>query len=310
MWGAATLAVWATLGPARIVDLEWSAPPGCPDADAVHRRIELMADPEVDYRAEGRVDAKVTRTGDGWSLRLEMRFPEGRANRELEGASCEAVTDAAALIIAVMLDPESVLEVIEEAVAEPVPPVVPEPVGDPVPEEPKPKQRRVWGLLGAMANGSFAALPAFGFAVTGAAGIGGRWFRAEAVGTYELPRTETVAQPGAGARTDLWALGARGCGVPGPMFLRVPICAGFEFGVVRARGVGLQTPRTARVFHAQATIGTALVYFPIHHLGLRLGADLVVPLRPWLIKIDDLGDVHRSRPAGIRFGAGIETRFP
>ena len=89
-------------GPARLA-LEWQAPPRCPD------RVALLADVEgllAHARNEGneRLHARGTIAASrvGYTLKLEV---DG-ARRELEGGSCEDLARAAALLIALVLNPQ------------------------------------------------------------------------------------------------------------------------------------------------------------------------------------------------------------
>ncbi|MCA9650748.1 MAG: hypothetical protein H6712_31095 [Myxococcales bacterium] len=124
-----------TPAPAEPV-LRWTGPPECPGEawmlDAVSRYVGRPLDDEV-VRATGRIE----REDDG-RLRLELRLrgaEGGEELRELRDVDCGVLSDAAALMIAVAIDPEAAIEHVGEApVGEEVPQPQPEPVAVPVDE--------------------------------------------------------------------------------------------------------------------------------------------------------------------------------
>jgi hypothetical protein len=312
---ALALALAAPPAPSDL-DIEWDAPRDCPDASEVRARIDELADPGGGRRSGATVQAQVHQEGERWILELTLDVPEGRARRSLDGASCEVVADAAALIVAVMLDPQTVLEDLERApepVPEPAPKIAPEP--EPAPKtSPAPKQpraRKVRGILGIAGTGTFGALPRFGGGLLATAGIDSRYVRAEAITTYDAPQLRLVdAEARAGAVFDLWTAGVRGCGLARVQTLVIPVCAGVELGALRARGEGLEVRRRVNLLHARATVGAGLSWAATRWLELRAEVAGLVTLSPWRVVIDDLGEVHRSRPVGIRAGLGFAAIFP
>jgi hypothetical protein len=115
--GGAALVVAATLAsfPARAapVQLEWSAPGACPQAAHVHAEVErLVGGWEKVARERGiEAEAQVALTSPRrWRLVLRVRGAEAEGTRVLEGESCEALADAAALVLALALSPEAVEE--------------------------------------------------------------------------------------------------------------------------------------------------------------------------------------------------------
>lgn len=103
------------------LELRWDAPPQCPDRAQLLAAIdatlgEVAAGERRSLRARGRVRVE---PGAGFVVRLEL--DDGHAStRELRGTSCEELTDAAALVIAMAIDPR-LLETLQG------PPEVPEP---------------------------------------------------------------------------------------------------------------------------------------------------------------------------------------
>lgn len=102
--------------------IEWQAADACPDGDVTRAAIDrLLVDaPERDgppVDARGRIEA----TANGYRLVLEF----GDTQREIEGPDCEELTQTAALIVAMAVDPR-VLARVDLRV-----PVAPEPAAEP-----------------------------------------------------------------------------------------------------------------------------------------------------------------------------------
>lgn len=127
----ALLASWMA-GPASaqlpdaVLDLRWDAPDGCPDVDAVRAAVgRLVRRP--DAASAERVVARGAVRPEASRFRLRLSTGEGdaAAERELTADGCQALADAAALILALMIDPGA------------GPPAVPPP-DEPPPREPPP----------------------------------------------------------------------------------------------------------------------------------------------------------------------------
>jgi len=97
--------VLALAAPAPGLSLDWQAPAGCPDQATVRGRVAAMLGAAAiegsDLAASGRVRA----SGEGWRLELELVRAAGRERRSLADRDCAALADAAALMIAVTIDP-------------------------------------------------------------------------------------------------------------------------------------------------------------------------------------------------------------
>lgn len=120
----------AAAGEPSGLELHWEAPPACPDRTQLLAAIDATLGEVVEgerrpLRVHGRVRADPR---EGFVVRLEL--DDGHAStRELRGASCKELTDAAALVIAMTIDPR-LLETLQS------PPEVPEPEAPEAPEAP------------------------------------------------------------------------------------------------------------------------------------------------------------------------------
>ena len=180
--------------------LEWVAPPGCPDGDQVRRDIERLTGRRLDPAATDAVavSAAVEDKGPGrWAVDVVIARDASDSNhRHLEGRTCREVSDGAAVIVAIALDPSS-------ALTEPTPaPPAPAPAPPPVAVKPRPAPPRVvqprpvptrgeWGIA-AIGGVDVAALPspALGAGLAGAFVYGDNRFELRA--SAWLPREEAL----------------------------------------------------------------------------------------------------------------------
>lgn len=110
---AASVAAIAAIAAAepRPITLRWTAPPGCPGEAALSARIDrLLGGPPAS--TDRRLDAAGVVEATPQGFRLEVTLSSGASGTEstriLQGATCEAVTDAGALVIALAFDPDAV----------------------------------------------------------------------------------------------------------------------------------------------------------------------------------------------------------
>ena len=89
------------------IDLTWEAPSGCPQSADVVARAQAHLPSPAAAEPSLRAVARVTRDGRDYQLRHELRSGDVVARKQLAVESCEAAADAAALLIALALDPEA-----------------------------------------------------------------------------------------------------------------------------------------------------------------------------------------------------------
>jgi hypothetical protein len=307
----ALLAVVLGLGPTETpVQLHWEAPVGCPDADAVMRQIDRFVpveqrDGAAPLRAEGRLHSE----RDGFRLHLVVRGDAGYMERTLEGDDCTVLASAAALVVAVMVEPATVLEEVESTAAEPQA-VTLAPPSDERPERSAPPTSRPGGFVAARGLFSWGGAPGAGGAVALGGGIRFARWRIVLEALIDLPRHAWLEDADAGARIGLGTAALRGCHTPGGERVEVPLCAGFEAGAMWARGFGLAEPRNAVVPWGAFALGTGLAVIVHRRVAVRMDVEGVVPMRRPRFVIEDRGAVYRPAPIGARAGAALEIRFP
>jgi len=118
--------------PAPAVDLTWDAPAGCPPQAELERQISTLLAGHAPADDRPRVAFRVERRGPQWLLHGEIHSAQASGRRDLGAATCAELVEAAALIVAIAVDPSFVPG--EPAVPPPPPP--PPPRGPPAPPPP------------------------------------------------------------------------------------------------------------------------------------------------------------------------------
>jgi hypothetical protein len=287
------------------VQLRWDSPQGCPDRDAVLRQIERFVPLEhrraaAPLHAEGHLVAG----RHGWSLDLVVRGEGSHMERTLHGDDCKVLASAAALVIAVMVEPATVLEEVEKSIA-------PEPPPREVETPRSPATVRPGGFMAVRGLVTWGGAPRTGGAVVIAGGVRFARWRIGVEALLDVPRRAMLSDAeDAGARIGLAAAALRGCHTPGGERVEVPLCAGFEAGAMWATGFGLAQSETAIVPWGAFILGTGLSVAVHRHVALRIDVDGVVPVNRVRFVVEDREAVYRPAPLGARAGAAIEVRFP
>jgi hypothetical protein len=340
---ALTLAqVWLLIGPpiqrpSEGVPLRWQAPLECPDAAALRERVHalvpgLLERPDA---AGSRVEVEIRAAAENYAAIVVVRNSDGETRRDFAAPDCETVADAAALILAVTLDPVGVSIGLSEpassepAASEPTPaePSVPEePPAEPeIPVEAEPvelppandrasdsladeRPRRLGVGVRVLGGGGYG--PTYtGYATIGGtiALLGPRW-RVELGGLWAIPRVVRV-DAGFGGRFDSWAVIGRGCFAPNIRRLELPSCGGVELGSVRGRGLD-ELPISGRASFLWIALAVAqgLWFSPIERVAIGLQLDLAVPLNRGVFGIET-NEVQRIAAVTVRGLAGVELRW-
>lgn len=329
--------LFASHDPGLPVEVAWRGEASCP---ALGFRAEL-----AEYLAETKeprplkVAVEVKERARRWTAALELTTTDGTSRRSLTGSSCAEVSEAAAFVTAVVVDPGVLMRspgapaveeapvieapivpeprATEDAPAVPEPPLAPLMTPPPVvapqtaaPEQ-RPRARRILGFV--RPGGGFEAfgMPGIGPQANLAGGLIGLKWRAEVFAMYRAPSDTYVdsVDPPAGARVRMWAVGARGCGVLRPSVLEVPLCVGIEAGQVIARGLGYGLAQSDRIPWAAALVGPALAWAPRRWFALWLGVDAGIPLVGGSFESDGAGVLFKIIRFSLRAGVGVELRF-
>lgn len=314
------------LAPVASPDVSWEVPVSCPDRVALVGAVEEIVGRVWDETSM-RVQGQVSQTETGFRLELAIEADDGRDEHVVDGPSCTAVVDAAALMIAVSLPEPSkgiAPAIVTERAAARAPAAEPEPEKPPViaataspgnadveqrQAETRPRRRGVDAVylrpgigldLGSVATVTAGARLAIGLRI-------GR-FGVETRGSYWAPRASRLAD-GRGARSSVGNADLRACGALGRRPLLVPICAGVEAGALRSRGLSVPGARTRLAPWVAANLGAGLVW----QLWARVG--LAAEVEGWLAitqprvvfgQPDDFVTIRRGPPGGARATLAIE----
>jgi hypothetical protein len=334
--------VWLTIGPpiqrpSEGVPLRWDAPLECPDAAALRERVHalvpgLLERPDA---AGSRVEIEVSEGTGSYAATVVVRNSDGETRREFAAPDCETVADAAALVLAVALDPVGVsvglseLGPSEPAASEPTPtgpsvpeepPVEPDPSVEAEPIELPPAITRASDSLAderprnlgvgvrVLGGGGYGPTNT-GYATIGGtlALLGPRW-RVEIGGLWAIPRVVRV-DAGFGGRFDSWAVIGRGCFAPSIRRLELPLCGGVELGSVRGRGLD-ELPISGRASFLWIALAVAqgLWFSPIERVGIGVEVDLAVPLNRGVFAIES-SEIQQIAAVTVRGLAGVELRW-
>jgi len=282
----------------RDIELNWTAPAECPTAESVLMRLEsLLAGP---HRGMGlaRVDA-VVRGGDAaFEMEMTIRYEGVEDVREFKAAACADMAEAAAVVLAVSLEPglqqkptaEVESSAVPETTARPViPEMLPEAVGpteippvESVVPAPKTEVRservsmpvRPWRIaIMAQAGPEYGGLRAWTLALQGGVAIVWPHVRLEAFGTYLTPRVQQRLD-GSGGHYQFVGGGVRVCGQTRPERWAFVGCAGAEAGALRVSPRGIENPRVHFGPFMGPSLGVGVIW---HHrrLGVRAAAEVV-----------------------------------
>jgi hypothetical protein len=308
------------------LQLRWEAPEGCPDHDdAVERVTRFLGRPPG--RADDphvRATVRITEREGLFVAELDLADDDGQ--RRLEAERCEVVTDAAAYIVATMIDPMVDLPMPEadpEAAAEPAPAVEPAPppreaTREPaaVPERrasPTPRSAARGRARAALRVGPAIAvgpLPSVAPGIAGGAALLLHRVRIELLAAHWFARPARLAgRPEVGGDIDLTTGAVRVCPLAMLRPLEIPVCAGFELGSMHGRGVGISDPAEARLLWAAFSAGAGLVWMPARRVGMWLDTTLVVPVSRPVFSAENVGRLHQPAAAAFSGMMGVEVRF-
>lgn len=300
-------------------DLDWRAAPGCPDAHEVSERLGAMLSPEaVAAIGRTRISVDVLQRGPHWEARIYLDDGRGPSERSFAATSCDAVTDAALLLIAMAIDPR--FGGAPVPVPEPVESIDPPAPVEPAPAEltiapastPAPAKRRVQGLIGASAGVGFAVMPrAAAVLRLGGGVVLGRVALLLDAQAW-LPRgLDSQSNPAVGARASAWTLGPRGCVFAvARRRVALPLCVGAHGGQIVAQGTGALQPRRRAAPWGHASVGAGAVVWVVPRLGLGVEVEALVPwVRP-AFATDPSGIAFRVPVASARGSLGVIVRWP
>lgn len=320
----------ATEGP----ELSWLAPDECPGPEALRGGVEqLLARPWGELESELSIEARLERVDELWRLELLVsRDGEALPPRRVDGESCAALVEAAAAIVALIIEQELVPAEVEEPAPDAEHPTSTDSETSPKPSPPEPKsepnshvadvlppvappraQRRLRGggeLAGILDVGS---LPRASVGGRLGAGIDWRAWRVTLDGVGLAPVRWSL-RLGEGKYGTFWLVGAqlRGCHVLG--IGRRPVqlasCGAFEGDWLQAstHGVSNEDSGGLPVWSLGPELAVLVGRNSPHRL--QLGTGIQFPLLRRQLFVEDatngwtIGKPYRVQQATLRLVVG------
>jgi hypothetical protein len=261
------------------VHLSWvrdDAAAGCPDAAAVEALVgSRLGDDPFRRTPTQFIEATVTREAQTLSVTIAMRSADGKlmGSRTLTSTSgdCRSIANAAALTIAILIDPEALMR-------PPAPPPTPPPAPEP-PTVASAPRAGPGGRVTVLAEAARGLLPqaSLGVALSATVDLGRR--AAIGIAGAFLPERRTTS-PNASFAFGLSTGELDGCVVPlaaGALGLRGELCAGVSAGLLHAV-VYQPTPLAPGQRWTFAATQLVRLVIPLFRAGvLEAGAALAEP---------------------------------
>ncbi|WP_438033422.1 hypothetical protein [Sorangium sp. So ce204] len=327
------------------VELDWIAPGECADRARVLAEIEQRLGRSAEANGEPPLKARavVSRNERGsWDLRLTTTLGEAARSRELHGETCAELAGAAALIIALAIDPDAASRgtptaepdtgaapgdisgadpgagAAPEADASPDAPTAaeaplaasPPPAASAAPAQGPSRPLELRGTLRASGVLDTASLPAVAPGAGIAAGMLIGAVRVELSGTYFGAQQAFVERTTMGGDVQLTTGGARVCYAMRYRSIELGPCAGVEVGVMSADSFGAASPGSNRALWVAPHPGALATFTLTDRLRVPLTIDVPFPVTRDRFVLVGIGAVHRSAAATLRASLGVEVRFP
>jgi hypothetical protein len=304
------------------LDLTWEAPAGCPDSAFVIRRVEqiLRGHPAEPVTVVAR--ARVSGPTDGrFHLSLTIHTAGVEETRSIDAASCSALAEASAVVVALAIDPSRDGARLEVGGTEPsaIPPALPSkdvhtrPVHretPPITAAPKaPATRIALGVGGAVVTGM---LPSAKGGVVASATLRLRRFRVGVLGSYWLRQTASFDRT-AGASFDMLEVGGFGGYLVPFGRLAFGPTGSIELTRVRVSGFGIREPQASTTVWPTVVVGGRVEARVASWLGLFGAPDLLFPIGAPAFSLTTAGEnvrLHEPSPFSLRLSLGIEIVLP
>ena len=297
-----------TASEAVIYALEYDAPAECPDEGELVARVKRRSQRASRVASGAPVSVRITVSDSPPRGILHYAESGVEAQREVEGADCDEVVTALALVLALLLDPDG-----EAASVKPPPRVQPRPSAPErrlSPVEPAPASPRLTlGVRGGAARGvADGFVPYIG--VSGGALFGSGGLLAPSVRLDVLFARGTADNSSGTAELELFVARAAVCAVALPDAIASPrACATFDGGRLAAQGARVSTPRSAAVAWYGPGAQLGLGVSPMQRLTLSAEAGATVTLVRDSFFFQPEDEVHRIPSIASYLGLALETSF-
>jgi hypothetical protein len=283
------------------IAIVWNAPDECPGIDALKAEIRRVAGQAPPPAEPLSATVTVRRSGgNGWLLSLVTASGTRAGERKLAGPDCAELMRAAALVLALMINPQASL------LAEPPPP--PPPLPPPPPPPPAPEQPFAVGVDLLAGSGALPGLAA-GFGLRIAAGTAA--LSAELRASLWLPRsTASDNEATAGGRFYLADASAAGCArALHDQSLSPALCVGGSLVRLHGSGYGVGFPSEASAWWTAAFAEANLRARVSRGSAVRLAGAVVMSLGRPSFELAGVGHVFEPASFWLRATLGWELHF-
>lgn len=278
------------------LELAWASPSECPSGKAVADDALRLASADGKPLPSVRAKVSIERTaGSGYVLTLTTETAGSGSIQRFRAASCKAVAQAAAVTLALLLNPTGTPHS-----------AAPDPATPPR-RESLPIRASAVGLVGAQWGQLPQLGPTFGAELGLELGRASAWFG----GAY-APSQRALLEGEANAGGDLRLVHARlyGCGAIVTSNPRLNLCAGSDYSRVSGRGVGVAEEKFGAISWFSVTAGAVAALAAHRNIVLRVGAFAGAPLDRPAAFVEGAGDVHRPAAIIANFQAGVGVVWP
>jgi hypothetical protein len=308
---------------APLLELTWTAPAGCPDQAHVAAAVQAFVGPR--RPSQRPLTARGTLIASAEAPRYRLALAVGRngvaSERTMTGDDCARLAEAAALILALDIDPAAGSGESEPAVPEGPPPAAPARSAPEIAPRPRvaragrapasPPRPLVNVQLGARVVFDHGSLPRPTLGVGGAATVARGPFALDlqVIGyqpqfTLEGPRRGT-----GGAYVGLLAFSAHGCAGTVRWSVEWLGCLGGEVGRASTRGVNIAQPDAAAGARGAISAMARARLWPKRSVTPVFGLAAVHPLRTSTVTIADFGTVFETPAVVLRYSIGLDVSF-
>lgn len=277
----------AQSSPRELFRLNWSAPAECPSDTEVRQELQRLLGAST-ASPDGRVDAtaRISAVKGGFELEIALGQDDQLRTRRLAAPHCEELAHAAALIVALAVDPSLTTaggDKLSEVVAAPCP--APPAATKATPPGPAPRCPVCPGCAALTPDWHTAVL----LAVSSSYGELPRTLPRVSIGAayradphwLELSLSGAFASTGfrsdgRGASFWQWYATPRYCVQARFGTTRVGPCASTEVGLIKAAGFGVEQPRTQRTWWVAPGLGLQADWRLRSGVQLLVGGDLLI----------------------------------
>jgi hypothetical protein len=299
-------------------ELSWEAPAECPTQDQVRSYAERLLGKPIAGPAGKAIEAQgqVRRNDTGhWELSLRIVVGDHVEQETLVARQCRALGDAMALKVALACDPFAVVDAVQSDEAAPTEPAAapaPPPSAPASTRAPAGRDRSSAPRLGLRPSGGigFEQLPGVSPGVALFGSVAWRTVRVELGAQYYFGRDAHYPDlPSIGAHLQLVSGVVRGCLVPTLGAVGLPLCGGFELGLMRGQGFGVEEAFAAESAWAAVVAGPAVRVAVAPWAALWLEGDAVISLVRPGFRMRNLGTLYTAPGSGARALLGLEVQF-